>query len=84
MVLPRVLLHAQAATWHVLAAHVLECSAPRCCAGLVRLVLAGLQIVHAAHLRQHLLLLVAFPLSLLLAGFSRDAPLALPISPDMS
>ena len=75
---------AQAAAWHVLAAHVLECSSPRCSAALLRLVLAGLHVIHAAHLRQQLLLVVAFTISLLLAGFCRDAPLALPICPDMS
>ena len=74
---------AGAAAWHVLAAHVLECSSPRCCAALLRLVLAGLQVIHAAHLRQQLLLVIAFTISLLLAGFCRDAPLALPIYPDM-
>ena len=50
VILSRVVLQAQAATCYELAAHVLQSLAPRCLAVPVRLILAGLQVVHAAHL----------------------------------
>ena len=66
MLLSRMLLQAEPTSWHILIAEMFQCFSPWGLALTVRLMLAGLQVVYPAELRQLLLLVAAGAVLLLL------------------